>query len=119
MNYPVVRNQRSSIRLQGWDYSSRWYYFVTTRIHDPRIVLSEIKNARVELSPIGEMVQTQWLGLSGRFPDVEINEYIILPDQFHGLIRTSTPADAATDWISERTTVSRVMQAFKSITTTS
>lgn len=77
---------RRSHRLSGYDYSTPGYYFLTIRIHDPAIVLSHISASVVTPSPAGQMVEDEWLKLRVRFPDLELDEYVVMPDHFHGIV---------------------------------
>ncbi len=49
-------------------------------------MFGEIKNGGVESNPAGRMVQKVWGELPGRFPDIELDEFIIMPNHIHGII---------------------------------
>ncbi|MCI0406633.1 MAG: transposase [candidate division Zixibacteria bacterium] len=38
------------------------------------------------MNPAGQMVQTVWEELPRRFPDIELDEFIIMPNHVHGII---------------------------------
>jgi REP element-mobilizing transposase RayT len=78
----------------------------------------------------GEMVHQQWQKLTERFPNIELDEFIVMPDHFHGIINIvgATTNGNQTELDVERPqgspprsitqkTVSDFLDAFKSITT--
>lgn len=73
-------------RLSGWDYRSIGYYFITIVIKNRIQCLSTIVDGNVELSPIGNIINEEWLIIPTVFPHVECDEFIIMPDHIHGII---------------------------------
>ncbi len=77
--------QRKSIRLEHHDYSSAGAYF-TTICTETRGTnwFSEVSSSDgVRLSPAGEMVRRELEGLPERFTNLEIDEFIVMPDHVH------------------------------------
>jgi putative transposase len=60
------------------------------------------------LNDPGEMVENEWVALPKRFTNIELHEFVVMPNHFHGILQIITPSDK---------TVSDMMDAFKSITT--
>jgi len=60
----------------------------------------------MQLNAAGLMVADQWQGIVERFPGVELDEYVIMPNHLHGIVMLSSGIS-----------LSRVIRAFKSITT--
>ena len=56
----------------------------------------------------GKMIETEWLDLKKRFPNIELHEYVIMPNHFHGIIEIVSQ---------NQKTVGDMLDAFKSITT--
>jgi putative transposase len=71
-------------RLQGYDYSNSAYYFVTIRLLEGR--MGEIKNNNVELNQTGNIIKSKLLSLTDKFPGMELDYYIIMPDHIHVII---------------------------------
>ncbi|NLJ82963.1 MAG: hypothetical protein GX330_07550 [Bacteroidales bacterium] len=77
-----------STRLRNWDYSWAAAYFVTIctkhRIH----YFGEIKNGRMELSEIGNIVENEWLKTFEIRLDMnlQMGEFTIMPNHFHAII---------------------------------
>jgi putative transposase len=70
--------QRQSIRLKGYDYSQPGGYFVTICTRD-RILFFEDNN-------IKKIVETCWLEIPYHFPNVELDQWVIMPNHLHGII---------------------------------
>ena len=60
------------------------------------------------LNDPGKMVETEWLALPKRFTNIELHEFVVMPNHFHGILQIITPAGK---------TVGDMLDAFKSITT--
>lgn len=78
MIYDPTIHHRKSIRLKEYDYSQPGYYFVTICAHD-RQVLFENKF-------VIKMIEKWWNALPTKFPNVQIDEFIVMPDHIHGII---------------------------------
>jgi hypothetical protein len=57
---PAIHN-RHSIRLPGYDYRQAGAYFVTINTYKKEHLFGEVVGGVVKLSPVGEIVQEQWL----------------------------------------------------------
>jgi REP element-mobilizing transposase RayT len=75
-----------SIRLAGYDYSSSGAYFVTLCVQNRECVLASIVEHDVQLTPIGEIAAVQWADLSSRYPYVELDAWVIMPNHLHGIV---------------------------------
>ena len=75
-----------SIRLAGYDYSQTGIYFVTICCYQKQHFFGEINNGHIALSPIGRMAKQYWLEIPKHYPNIKLDEYIIMPDHIHGLI---------------------------------
>ena len=92
-NYNPEIHHRRSIRLKGYDYSSQGAYFVTLCCENRQHRFGEISESKIELTPCGQ-IATEWMeNLPTKFPTIEIDEYIIMPDHIHAIIsiRTGNP----------------------------
>ena len=81
-NYP----NRQSIRYQHYDYSSAGIYFITICCQDFKHRFGVIKNGFMCLNKIGQIVQESWLFIAGEYGQIELNEFQIMPNHFHGII---------------------------------
>ena len=76
-----------SIRLKNWDYSSPGYYFVTICTKDREFYFGNIKNNKMILSDMGKIAQQYWLQIPAHFPHIMLDEFIIMPNHLHGILK--------------------------------
>ena len=95
MPYDSVRHHRRSIRLQGYDYSRAGAYFVTILVKNRACLLGEVVEGEMHLSEIGETVQEMLESVSARYPGVEIDAYVIMPNHVHVIIVITEDGEAA------------------------
>jgi REP element-mobilizing transposase RayT len=93
MTYNLVRHNRKSIRLKGYDYSQPGEYFITICTHDKKCVFGKVIEEKIILSPIGEIAKKCWEEIPEHYPKVELDEYIIMPNHIHGIIIMSEGRD--------------------------
>jgi REP element-mobilizing transposase RayT len=81
-------HNRRSIRLPGYDYSRPGYYFVTFCIHDRRQNLfGNVVDAIMVLNEFGKFTKQCWHDIPKHFPNVKIDDFIVMPNHVHGIIR--------------------------------
>ena len=86
MAYNPNIHKRRSIRLKGYDYSQAGLYFVTICCQNRECFFGEILNNEMILNDAGQMVDDEWLGLRERFPNIQLHEYIVMPNHFHAIL---------------------------------
>jgi REP element-mobilizing transposase RayT len=74
------------LRLDGYDYATAGYYFITVCVQGKEPLLGEIVNGAVVLNKAGRMVDNVWAELPQRYPDVAIDTHVVMPNHFHGII---------------------------------
>jgi putative transposase len=87
MLYKPVKHNRRSIRLLGYDYSSRGAYFVTLCVQNRECVFGKIQDKKMQLNDAGEMITSWYMELPKKFDNVICDEHIVMPDHFHSIIR--------------------------------
>ena len=92
-NPPPVSRNRRSIRLRGYDYSQAGAYFVTVVVQGRACLFGEMVGEEMRLNDAGEMIHRVWQELPGRFPDVETDEFIVMPNHVHGVIWLNQPVE--------------------------
>lgn len=85
MTYNPDIHHRQSIRLSGFDYASAGVYYVTICVQGRECLFGEIVNSAMELNDAGRIVEKWWLELSSKFPAVELDEFTVMPNHFHGI----------------------------------
>ena len=87
MKFFVRKFRRRGLkRLRGYDYSKPGAYFVTICTHGKKLLFSEIQNKQIILNDFGQIVDDAWHDLPNHHHHVRIDEYIIMPDHFHGIV---------------------------------
>ena len=84
-------NRRRSIRLRGFDYAYRGFYFITICTHDKKPTLGKIVDCETRLSDTGRIVENCWLEIPKHFPNVYLDEWIVMPNHIHGIIVIKFP----------------------------
>lgn len=79
--------------LEGYDYSQAGCYFVTICVQGRQCLFGEVIDDRMVLTNAGEIVNARWLWLSGRYDYVELDEYVVMPNHFHGILMIQTRKD--------------------------
>ena len=79
-------SQRRSIRLSGYDYSSAGFYYVTICVQGKESLLGEIAAGEMLLNDAGRMVGQVWCEIINKFPSVELDHYVVMPNHFHGIL---------------------------------
>ena len=82
-----IMPKRKIIRLQGFDYSRPKDYFVTIEPDNKKYLFSMIIAGKIILNKIGRIIDKQWKWLFDQYPYIKMDEYVIMPDHFHGIIR--------------------------------
>ena len=86
----------SSARLPGWDYASAGYYFVTIVTQGRISYFGKIVGGIMHLSPIGAIVAEEWAKTPQIRPNVQLDEWVIMPNHLHGiLVITYTPVETS------------------------
>lgn len=110
--------QRRSIRLKGYDYSQGGLYFITICTQNQWCFFGEIENGEMVLNDAGMMIERQWRELTNRFHYIQLHEFVVMPNHFHGIIEINRRGDHKDrPYGTYSGSVGRVMQVFKSITT--
>jgi REP-associated tyrosine transposase len=78
--------KRKANRYKGYDYSKNGFYFVTICTKDRLDYFGEIHADKMILKEYGNIVQQRWLWLQDHFGYVQCDEYVIMPNHFHGIL---------------------------------
>ena len=86
MPYNPNIHHRHSIRLKGYDYTQQGAYFVTICTHQRNCLFGEIVDGEMKLNTNGEIARGSWLSIPRHFQNVELDEFVIMPNHLHGII---------------------------------
>jgi putative transposase len=77
---------RRSLRLRGFDYSQPGAYFVTSCVQERANLFGEIIDGAMRENEFGKIVAEWWMNIARHFPNVELDEYVVMPNHFHGIV---------------------------------
>ena len=86
MNYDKYKHHRCSIRLKGYDYAQSGAYFVAICSQGRECLFGNVADGEMRLNDVGTMVHRIWNDLSVKYSDIEIDEFVVMPNHFHGII---------------------------------
>jgi putative transposase len=94
MTNDLERYHRRSIRLKGYDYAQEGAYYVTIVAHRHACLFGEVIGgggdplvaATVRLSALGEIVRDEWLRSEQVRQEIELDEFVVMPNHIHGIV---------------------------------
>jgi REP element-mobilizing transposase RayT len=94
MSLFINRYRIESARLEGFDYSSEGCYFITICTNERKHIFGEISDGIMALNDAGNIVMECWNDLPNHYPNLILDEFVIMPDHVHGIMiidNTNTP----------------------------
>jgi len=115
---------RQSARLKNYDYSKDGAYFVTVTDDGEGEIFGKVVEGKVKLNKAGEIIEKVWMNLPKQFTNVKLDEFVIIPDHFHGIIILENKKEGLMNqartkekiWIlmkNKKNTLGKVIRAFK------
>jgi len=86
MKFDAEKHHRHSMRLLGYDYAQVGAYFVTSVTKDRVCLFGEIFDGEMRLNDGGRMIEQWWFELNRKFSTVETDEFVVMPNHFHGIV---------------------------------
>ena len=125
LNYPYdpELHHRRSIRLPGYDYAEDGGYFVTVVTREREMLFGDVVDGEMRLNATGQLVLDSWKWLTVRYPYVELDTHVVMPNHLHGIIvitgRHPMGDEAGDPGIAPapRKSLGRLVGAFKTVTT--
>jgi REP element-mobilizing transposase RayT len=138
-----MQQSRKSLRLRSYDYSGTGMYFVIVCTHDRKCLFGDVIEGQMRLNDAGRMIDQGWNRLPERFHNVELDQFVVMPNHIHGIIAilstdvgaplvgarhsdrddsgsagiVSSPAPGLRAGTRPAPTLGRIVGAFKSVTT--
>lgn len=119
--------KRKTLRLPYYDYSQHGAYFVTICTQNRKCLFGNVLDDEMRLNEKGQMIENTWKDLVNRFNFVILDIYVIMPNHFHGImvlkgrgeprVRPNRRGEPCVHPGTNKDSLGRVIQAFKSITT--
>ena len=79
------RNRKPN-RLRNYDYSQAGYYFVTICTQNKQLLFGKIIDRQMVTNDAGRMVERAWNELPKFYRGIQIDQFQIMPNHFHGII---------------------------------
>lgn len=115
MTYNPDIHHRRSIRLREYDYSSFGGYFITTCIQNRECLFGNIVDDVILLNDAGRLVETVWNMLPERFPSIELDAFVAMPNHVHFIVNIAIKTGKNGADQGHAPTLDRIVGAFKSI----
>ena len=80
------RTFRKSLRNTAINYRNGWF-FVTCQVAHNKSIFGAIVGERCELNPFGLQIEAYWRGLPAKYPELELDEFVLMPNHFHAIVR--------------------------------
>ena len=82
----MVKQDRKSTRLKGFDYTSPSAYFVTIVTKDRQCLFGDVVDGEMHLNIIGQLARIVWEKIPEHFTHITIDEFAIMPNHVHGIM---------------------------------
>ena len=84
------------------DYTERRMYMITLEVEGRRPIFGRLvgnpfaargsnDEPRIELTELGKAVQSEWMGIHGYYPQIEVKAVQMMPDHMHGILFVTAP----------------------------
>lgn len=94
MAYNPQIHHRRSIRLKGYDYAQAGAYFITICCQDRICRFGQVVDGEMVLNALGQIAYQEWVQLTERFANFELDVFQIMPNHIHGIMLLSDPVGA-------------------------
>ncbi|HUU05650.1 MAG TPA: transposase, partial [Patescibacteria group bacterium] len=86
MPFDREKHHRRSIRLKGFNYTQGNAFFVTICSYQKECIFGNISDGLMVLNEQGKCIEKAWLETAAIRPSIKLDEFIIMPNHFHGII---------------------------------
>lgn len=91
MPYHPDQHHRRSYRLQGYDYSAPGAYFITLCTYQRQCLFGDIIDGQMQPNDFGQIVAEEWQKSSDIRQEIELDEWVLMPNHFHGIVWITSP----------------------------
>ncbi len=75
-----------SARLEGYDYRNEGLYYITICTKNRTHYFGECNDGIMFLNDLGKVAEDCWLAIPTHFPNVSLDEFVIMPNHIHGIV---------------------------------
>ena len=125
MKYNGKIHHRRSLRLREYDYSRPGAYFVTICTQDRKCLFGSVVNSEMQPNDSARSAQSIWYNLPSRFPQVRLDQFVVMPNHIHAVIfvgaqfiaPTGSSNTVQTGAINRAPTLGEIVRTYKAIST--
>ena len=77
---------RKSLRNANINYRNGWF-FVTFQVAHNKSIFGAIVGECCQLNELGRQVEAYWRKLPAKYPELELDEFVVMPNHFHAILR--------------------------------
>ena len=103
----------NSTRLIDYDYSQPGAYFVTLCTNFKIDMFGEVVDNEMRLNNAGEIAREMWKTIPERFPGVELDHFVIMPNHRHGIVVITAESYES----KRKPTLGDIIRTYKAVTT--
>ncbi len=85
-NHNSNKHHRHSLRINKYNYSLPGAYFITICTYRKENILGYMIDGKIELNVLGKITVREWLKTFQIRKNIQLDEYVIMPNHFHGII---------------------------------
>ena len=82
----AIPYRRKSLRNPNINYCSGWWS-VSIQVAKNKSIFGAIVGEKAVLNTLGKAVEQYWQGLPAKYPELEIFDFVVMPNHFHALLR--------------------------------
>lgn len=86
-----MNKYRKHIRIPEFDYRAGGAYFITICSVMRLPIFGKIENGKVNLSPIGEIVDSFWKKIPEFSSNCSLDQFLVMPNHLHGILMIDNP----------------------------
>ena len=104
--------KRKPTRLKEYDYSTPGAYFITICAHNKKHLFGEIKNYKMNLNDIGNIINCEIIKIESRYHNIKIDKYVIMPNHIHMII-CNLETEGINPFPTKKNDISNIIGKFK------
>ena len=81
-----MKTRKNSLRLDNYNYSWTGAYFITICSYKKESLFGKIDDYSMQLNSFGKIVQGCWDQIPGKYKNIKLGDFVIMPNHIHGII---------------------------------
>ena len=88
------KSMSQKLRMDGRDYSRPGWYFVTLGADYHKMLFGSVRGVEMVPNALGELVNRCWAEIPKHYGHIELGDFQLMPNHFHGIVRISRSGGA-------------------------